>query len=98
MRMENRDNREFVPPVRFRAVIEMTFPEADPWDPSDYLKLMEQWRRSLEESPLFKCKDVVIKEFLTIGETEDYDDWRYRERPDIPLGGIRITGRHTKGS
>jgi hypothetical protein len=42
------------PPVRFRAVIEMSFPDADPWDPTDYGSLIEQWRKSLEESPTFK--------------------------------------------
>ena len=39
------------PPVRFRAVIEMSFPDADPWDPTDYDSVIEQWRKSFEENP-----------------------------------------------
>jgi hypothetical protein len=65
------DDREQLPPVRFRAVIEMSFPNADPWDPTDYDNVIEQWRKSLEENPTFNCKDVVIREILTIGGLKD---------------------------
>ena len=29
------------PPVRFRTVIGMSFPDADPWDPTNYGSLIE---------------------------------------------------------
>jgi hypothetical protein len=97
--MDNRDNRdkgEAMQPVRFRAVIEMTFLDADPWDPSDYDKLIEEWRKSVEDSPLFKCKEVVIKEILTIGESDDdYESWRHQDLSHV-RPGVHITER--KGS
>jgi hypothetical protein len=80
------------PPVRFRAVIEMSFPDADPWDPADYDSMIEQWRKSLEENPMFNCKDVVIREILTIGPKDDYEKWRYQNLSDA-RPGIRITSR-----
>jgi len=81
------DNREKLPPVRFRAVIEMSFPDADPWDPTDYDSLIERWRKSLEESSVFNCKDVVIREILTIGGPEDdYERWRHQDVSHIRPG------------
>ena len=78
--------------MRFRAIIEMSFPSADPWDPTDYESVIEQWRKSLEENPAFNCKDVVIREILTIGgPEEDYEKWRHPDLSRIPPG-IRITG------
>jgi hypothetical protein len=91
--MDNRDDRQSIPPVRFRAVVEMSFPDADPWDPSDYDKLIEQWRRSLEDGPSFKCRDVVIREILTIGETDDYESWRNQDLSQA-RPGIRIKNSH----
>ncbi len=80
-------------PVRFRAVIEMSFPDADPWDPTDYDSLIELWRRSLEDSTLFNCKDVVIREILTIGGTEDdYGTWRHQDLSYV-RPGIRLTSK-----
>jgi hypothetical protein len=85
------DDREQLPPVRFRAVIEMSFPNADPWDPTDYGNVIEQWRKSLEENPAFNCKDVVIREILTIGgRKDDYEEWRHKDLSHI-RPGIRIT-------
>jgi hypothetical protein len=73
-------------PVRFRAVIEMSFPDADPWDPTDYEKLIEQWKEAPEKSSLFNSKTVLIREVLTIAEEEDdYEDWRNRRgRYELP--------------
>ena len=65
------DQTKRPPPVRFRAVIEMSFPDADPWDPTDYGSVIEQWRKSLEENPTFNCKDVVIREILTVGPKDE---------------------------
>jgi hypothetical protein len=85
------DDREQLPPVRFRAVIEMSFPTADPWDPTDYGNVIEQWRKSLEENPAFNCEDVVIREILTIGGLkDDYEEWRHKDLSHI-RPGIRIT-------
>ena len=85
------DQTKQPPPVRFRAVIEMSFPDADPWDPTDYDSVIEQWRKSLEENPTFNCKDVVIREILTVGPKEDYEKWRYQNLSHVGPG-IRITG------
>jgi hypothetical protein len=83
------EDRKHLPPVRFRAVVEISFPDADPWDPSDYDKLIEHWRRSLEANEAFKCRDVVIREVLTIGQKDDYEKWRYRDLSHVKPG-IRI--------
>jgi hypothetical protein len=85
------ENRESIPSVRFRAVIEMSFPDANSSDPTDYDKLIEQWKRSMEDSQLFKCKDVVIREILTIGSEDDYEKWRHQDLSHV-RPGIRITG------
>ena len=85
------DDQEQPPPVRFRAIIEMSFPAADRWDPIDYENVIEQWRKSLEENPAVNCKDVVIREILTIGGLkDDYEKWRRQDLSHIPPG-IRIT-------
>jgi hypothetical protein len=87
--------QDAAPPVRFRAIIEMSFPDADPWDPADYGELIEQWRKSLENSTLFNCKDVLIRQITAIGDggEDDYQDWRFRKgRYDISshgTGGIK---------
>jgi hypothetical protein len=73
------DEQNAQPPVRFRAVIEMAFPDADPWDPEDYGKLIGQWKQMIESNPIVNCKDVKIKEVLTIGDIDDYEDWRNRK-------------------
>ena len=92
------DAQESLPPVRFRAIVEMSFPDADRLDPTDYDQLMEQWRKAIEDSPIFNCKDVVIAEFLTIGDPhddgyqKDYEKWRHQDLSHVPPG-IRITCR-----
>ncbi len=80
--------------MRFRAVIEMSFPYADPCDPTDYDKLILQCKQALENSPVFNCKSVSIREACTIGEEDDYADWRYhRGTYDASVPGIgRIEG------
>ena len=65
----------------------MSFPSADPWDPTDYESVIEQWRKSLEENPAFNCKDVAIREILTIGgPKDDYEKWRHQDLSHIPPG------------
>jgi len=83
------DDPDVPEPVRFRAIIEMSFPDADPWDPADYGDLIERWRRSLENSTLFNCKEVSIRQISTIGRIDDYEDWRFGR------GRYDATGRAT---
>jgi len=64
------------PSVRFRIVLELIFPDADPWDPSDYDKLLEQMKIALESAPNVNCKEVKIREATTIGSDDNYEDWR----------------------
>lgn len=82
-----------LPPVRFRAIVEMSFPDADRLDPTDYDRVIEEWRKALEENPRFNCKDLVIKEILTIGKEseQDYERWRHQGLSHVP-SGVRITG------
>ena len=79
--------------VRFRAVIEMSFPDADPRNPMNYDQLIAQWKSALESNPLFNCKDVLIKEIGTFGE-DDYDDWRnHKGSYDVSRWGPEGIGR-----
>ena len=60
-------------PVRFRVVLELTFPDADPWNPSDYDKPLEQMKTALESAPNVNCKEVMIREATTIGDDDNYE-------------------------
>lgn len=71
------------PPVRFRIVLEVTFPEADPWDPSEYGDYLDQLQRALESAGNVSCADVRIRDSSTIGTEADYDDWRGGFRYDF---------------
>jgi hypothetical protein len=64
------------PPVRFRAVLEFTFPDADPNDPSDYDKLLEQMKVTLENASNVNCKHILIREANIIAAGDNYEDWR----------------------
>jgi hypothetical protein len=61
-------------PVRFRAVIERTFPDADPWDPQGYGKLLKAVMTVLESAATVNCKDVLIREAERIGPADNYED------------------------
>ena len=63
-------------PVRFRVVLELIFPDADPWDPSDYDKPLAQMKTALESAPNVNCKEVMIREATTIGDDDNYEVWR----------------------
>jgi len=86
------DNRE--QGVRFRVVIEISFPDANPWDPSDYDILIEKWRKSLEDSTLVNCKNVFIREVEAIG-TEADDEIQREPRVSDAGSRIQITGGKT---
>ena len=64
------------PPVRFRVVLELICPDADPWDPSDFDELLEQMKTALESAPNVNCKEVMIREATTIGDDDTYEVWR----------------------
>ena len=59
----------------------------------DYDRLIEAWRKALEENPAFNCKDVSIREILTIGSSESEDDYERWRREDLShvSPGIRVT-------
>ena len=89
-------DEESLPPVCLRAIIEMSFLDADRLDPTDYDRLMEQWRKAMEDSPIFNCRDVGIIEFLTIGRSEDEGYARImRSAPPRPVA--RSTGNSYNG-
>lgn len=62
-------------PVRFRIVLEVTFPEADPWDASEHLDYLDQLQFALESAGNVKCTDVKIREACSVGVVDDYDEW-----------------------
>jgi hypothetical protein len=61
---------------RFRMVLEVSFPDADPNDPSGYQEMISRWKESLQNNQALRCQQVWIREVLTIGDVDDYDDWR----------------------
>jgi hypothetical protein len=64
------------PPVRFRIVLEVTFPEADPWDGSEHMEYLDQLQFALETANNVKCTDVKLREAGTVGvEDDDYGEW-----------------------
>jgi hypothetical protein len=48
--------------VRFRVVFELTLPEADPYDPSDYGKFLDAIKEALRNTPKVKCTDILLRE------------------------------------
>lgn len=72
------------PIPRFRIVLELTFPDADPWSPSGYMDLIDRWKQAMESNQAAPCKDVFIRESMTIGDGSEYDDWRNRSGPYDP--------------
>jgi hypothetical protein len=64
------------PPVRFRIVLEVTFPEADPWDASQHMDYVDQLQFALETANNLKCTDVRIRDSGSIGTEDDYERWR----------------------
>jgi hypothetical protein len=81
-------------PVLFRAVLEWTLPDADPWNPREYGKMLEAVKVALESAVTVNCKDVLIRESETIGPNDNYEDRNKRQfdwfllRPD----GGRVFG------
>jgi hypothetical protein len=69
-------NMDDLVPVRFRVVLELTLPDADPWDPPDLDALLEQLKEAIINAPKVNCRDVMIREAENIGPTDDYEQWR----------------------
>lgn len=57
-------------------ILELTFPDADPWDPSNYDVLLDQVKEALINTPNVSCSDVRIREAENIGPADDYEVWR----------------------
>ena len=53
--------------MHFRLVIELTVPDADPWDPTKYDELLEQVKEALIHAPNVDRKDVLIREAANLG-------------------------------
>src|SRR5262245_42477287 len=66
---------------RFRIVLEISFDDVDPWDPSGYPDLLARWAEFLGKNEAFPSRDVKLREILTIGAVDDYDDWRNNRGP-----------------
>jgi hypothetical protein len=62
--------------VRFRLVVDVTFPEADdlPFD---------QVQAALLSAPNVKCEDVSIREGESLGPEDDYEEWRAGWKRDV---------------
>ena len=61
---------------KFRLVFELTLPDGDPWSPRGYPELLKKLTEVLAGNGEVRCKDVLLREALTIGDKDDYDDWR----------------------
>ncbi len=64
------------PPVRFRIVLEVTFPEADPWNASEHGDYLDQLQYALETAGNVKCTDIRIRDSANLGVDDDYEEWR----------------------
>ncbi len=72
-------------PVRFRLVLEVMFPDADPWDPTGYDELLDQLRESLETSERVNCKQVQIRRATTVGPDDSDEDGRGAPKFDFSI-------------
>jgi hypothetical protein len=70
-------------PVRFRIVLELTFPDADPWDPSHYEVFLEQVKEALIHAPNVKCADVCIRDAENLGPEDNFEEWRGGKKVDF---------------
>jgi hypothetical protein len=65
-----------IPLHRFRIVIELTLPDADPMDASVFELLHPKILQALSSLPDLPTSNVVIREAQNIGPTDRYEDWR----------------------
>jgi hypothetical protein len=54
---------ENLPAPRFRMVVEVSFSEADPLDPSNYEELFTRWKAAVESNRCFKVKTSTSGKF-----------------------------------
>jgi hypothetical protein len=66
--------------VRFRVVFELTLPEADPEDPSDYEKFLDAMKAALENAPMVRCTNILLRAAERIAEEDDDRKWRARRK------------------
>jgi hypothetical protein len=45
---------------------------------------MKRWQDSIESDEAVPCRNVNLREILTIGDVDDYDDWRNRKGEHDP--------------
>src|SRR5262252_10555398 len=62
---------------RFRLVIDVTIEDADPWNPSEGRQVIARLKQGIENMSACTCRNVDIREYQTIGDQDDYSDWRY---------------------
>ena len=62
--------------MRFRVVIELSFPDADPWNPADFDQLIPQIKAALEGSSSLHCSDVRIRHIGNPDVEEEYAAWK----------------------
>jgi len=62
--------------VRFRVVFELTLPEADPEDPSIYNEFLDAMKAALENAPMVRCTDILLREAERIAANDDDKTWR----------------------
>jgi hypothetical protein len=67
---------EEAPPVRFRVVLQVTFPDADRNDPANYQGYLTAILEALRSAKNVDCADVVMRAASTIGPHEENGDWR----------------------
>lgn len=56
-------------------MLQVTFPDADRYDPSDYESYLEAVLESVRNAKSVKCTDVILRDAATIGPSEEYEDW-----------------------
>jgi len=66
--------------VRFRVVFELTLPEADPEDPDDYDKFLDAMKAALENAPMVRCTNILLREAERIAEDDEDRNWRARHK------------------
>jgi hypothetical protein len=66
--------------VRYRVVFELTLPEADPEEPSDYDKFLDAMKAALENARMVRCTNILFREAERIAEDDDDRNWRTRHK------------------
>jgi hypothetical protein len=65
---------EEAPPVRFRVVLQVTFPDADRYDPSEYGDHLNALVDAIRNAKTVKCANVAMRSASTISPSEEQED------------------------